>query len=95
MEQCRVLAGLSQLLGWIGDQLLHTFMNSGRALAFQFLSSHAVCNRVTLHTVVQVLEERIFGLQQAQRHSPHLLAWVISAIDLGLVAAEGIFPGAP
>ncbi|MNE79358.1 hypothetical protein D3C80_1758320 [compost metagenome] len=42
MEKGRVLASLDQLLGWIGDQLLHTFMNSGRALAFQFLSSHAV-----------------------------------------------------
>ncbi|MNI82243.1 hypothetical protein D3C73_1389340 [compost metagenome] len=42
MEQRRVLASLDQLLRRIGDQLLHTFMNSGRALAFQFLSSHAV-----------------------------------------------------
>ncbi|MNN73742.1 hypothetical protein D3C81_1898850 [compost metagenome] len=42
VKQRGIVASLGQLLGWIGDQLLHTFMNSGQALAFQFLSSHAV-----------------------------------------------------
>ncbi|MNQ97460.1 hypothetical protein D3C85_1131140 [compost metagenome] len=34
-------------------------------------------------------------MQQAQRHSPHLLAWVIRTVNFGLVSAEGIFTGAP
>ncbi|MNC31430.1 hypothetical protein D3C75_797500 [compost metagenome] len=42
VKQRGIVASLDQPLRRIGDQLLHTFMNSGRALAFQFLSSHAV-----------------------------------------------------